>query len=85
MKPDGVPVTIAWAASHTQRTERTIQRWITSGLLSSYRTKDGRRFVLLHELNIVDRDQRQQRGANGRTRLRRDYLQALAEMARESA
>lgn len=75
MKPEGIPITIAEAARQTGRSERTIQRWITSRLLTSYRTQDGRRVVMIADVKRVERDQ--YRRTNARTRRRDEMLKRL--------
>ena len=59
-------MTIAAAAEWTGRSERTIQRWIHLKLLSSWRTADGRRVVMLAELVAVERGQRKREAARRR-------------------
>lgn len=68
MRPPGVPVTLAQAANRAGRSERTIQRWITLRLLTAYRTRDGRRVVMLADVLRVERAQRQRDGARRRRR-----------------
>lgn len=79
MKPDGIPITIAEAAKQACRSERTIQRWITLRLLTSYRTADGRRVVMIADVNRVERDQRRRNAA--RKRRRDEMLKKLHPMA----
>lgn len=67
-KGERVPVTIAKAAEWTGRSERTIQRWITARLLSSWRTASGQRVVMLDEAMAVERYQRQRIAARKRRR-----------------
>lgn len=79
MKPEGIPVTIAQAAERIDRSERTIQRWITARLLSSWRTQDGRRVVMLADVIQVEREQRCRTGA--RARRRDEMLKRLRAVA----
>jgi hypothetical protein len=77
--PDGIPVTLAQAAKEVGRSERTIQRWITKRLLTSYRTPDGRRVVMIADVKRVERDQ--YRRTNARTRRRDEMLKRLREVS----
>ena len=79
MTPDGIPVTLAQAAKEVGKSERTIQRWITMRLVTSYRTRDGRRVVMLADVKRVERDL--YRRTNARTRRRDEMLKSLRAVA----
>lgn len=82
MKRDAIAVTIPTAAEHVGVSERTVRRWITARMLSSYRTKNGTRVVLIDE--VIDLERRVRRAPKGgRARLRADYFEALRELSSE--
>lgn len=68
MKPEGIPVTLTDAAERVGRSERTIQRWIKLKLLSSWKTTDGRKVVMLADVIRVERQQRRRTSARARRR-----------------
>jgi hypothetical protein len=68
VRPEGIPITLAEAAKQANRSERTIQRWITARLLTSYRTRDGQRVVMIADVKRVERDQRRRNASRIRHR-----------------
>ncbi len=70
---DRVYETVAETAKRLGKTERTIRRWMTAGLLSIYRRGDGRIVLDVAEVNRVERRQRRRIGAR---EARRDLMLA---------
>lgn len=68
MSHEKIYMTVAEAAKDTGKTERTIRRWMTAGLLTIYRRGDGRLVLDAAELGKVERYQRRRIGARERRR-----------------
>lgn len=83
MSTPRTPASIADTAKLTQIGERTIRRWITARLLSSYRTSDGVRVVIVQEVIALERTMRNRSKARPRSVARRARLDKL-DMAAES-
>jgi len=64
----GLYLTVAEAAAEYGKTERTIRRWMTAGLLTIYKRSDGRLVLDPAELGKVERYQRRRIGARERRR-----------------
>ena len=82
MKPEGTPVLISKAAERVGVGERTIRRWITARMLTSYKTQKGVRVVILQDVIALEARVRMQAGNGPRARLRRDHFDALAEISK---
>lgn len=60
-------LTLADAAAWTHRSERTIKRWLTARLLTTYRRRwDGALMVAFKELAVVERSMRRRNVAANR-------------------
>ena len=79
--PNRTPVTVKKAAEWVGRDPATIRRWVTARLISGLKTEDGQRIVILQEVVKVDARLRREALRNGRARLRRDHMRAIAEAA----
>lgn len=85
MKPDGTPVLIAEAARRAGVGERTVRRWITARMLTSYKTSKGVRVVILQDVLTLEARLRQDVLRSSRAKLRREHMAAIAEMRKENA
>lgn len=83
MKPEGTPVLISKAAERVGVGERTIRRWITARMLTSYKTKRGVRVVILQDVIALEARLRLDVPRNSRAKLRREHMAAIAEMRQE--
>jgi excisionase family DNA binding protein len=83
MKPDGTPVLVSKAAKKVGVSERTVRRWITARMLTSYKTTKGVRVVILQDVIALEARLRQDVLHSSRAKLRRDHMAAIAEMRKE--
>lgn len=85
MKPEGTPVLVAKAAQRVGVGERTVRRWITARMLTSYKTQKGVRVVILQDVIALEARLRQDVLLSSRAKLRREHVAAIAEMRQDCA
>lgn len=83
MTPAGTPVLVAEAARRVGVGERTVRRWITARMLTSYKTRKGVRVVMLQDVIVLEARLRQDALRSSRARLRREHVAAVAELRKE--
>jgi excisionase family DNA binding protein len=83
MKPTGTPMLVADAAERVGVGERTVRRWITARMLTSYKTQKGVRVVILQDVIALEARLRRDALYSSRVRLRREHVAAVAEMRKE--
>jgi excisionase family DNA binding protein len=74
---------ISKAAERVGVGERTVRRWITARMLTSYKTKKGVRVVILQDVIALEARLRQDVARSSRAKLRREHVAAIAEMRRD--